>query len=365
MLNERVTASSSTTKVLKLRLEEDTVTITKMELMQLARNTDDAGVDFLREGVRVLAQALMEVEVGDQIGAGHGERNPEGRHGAAQRLPRPGVGHAGGHGRSADPQAAHGQLLPGVPGGPHTGRARAVWGGGAVLRRGRVDPRRVDDIARQMGIEAISKSQVSRICADLDEVVAAWRARPLDAGPYTFVWIDALTQKVREGGRIVATAVLVATAVNGDGHREILGLDIGSAEDGATWTAFLRGLVARGLSGVKLVVSDAHLGLKEAIGAVLAGATWQRCRTHFVRNLQSKVPRHAQPMVASLVRTIFAQQRPEDAWRQLGEVVDKLEQANLADAAAPAGRRRAGCAGLHRVPQGHLAQGVEQQSPIG
>jgi putative transposase len=118
-----------------------------------------------------------------------------------------------------------------------------------------------------MGIEAISKSQVSRICADLDEVVAAWRARPLDAGPYTFVWIDALTQKVREGGRIVATAVLVATAVNGDGHREILGLDIGSAEDGATWTAFLRGLVARGLSGVKLVVSDAHLG-RSYIGQV-------------------------------------------------------------------------------------------------
>ena len=125
---------------------------------------------------------------------------------------------------------------------------------------------------------------MSRICGELDEVVAAWRNRPLDRGPYTFVWIDALAMKVREGGRIVSTAVLVATGVNADGYREILGLDVGSAEDGATWTAFLRGLVARGLSGVKLVVSDAHLGLKAAIAAVLDGAVWQRCRTHFMRN---------------------------------------------------------------------------------
>jgi putative transposase len=144
-----------------------------------------------------------------------------------------------------------------------------------------VSTRRVDDIARQMGIDGISKSQVSRICGELGELVAAWRNRPLDAGPYPFVWIDALSMKVREGGRICNTAVLVATACNADGHREILGLDIGTAEDGAVWTGFLRGLVARGLRGVKLVTSDAHQGLKDAIAAVLEGACWQRCRTHW------------------------------------------------------------------------------------
>jgi putative transposase len=151
-------------------------------------------------------------------------------------------------------------------------------------------PRRAVILARAMGIDGISKSQVSRLCAELDEVVAAWRNRPLDAGPYAFVWLDALVVKVREHGWVVNTAALVATGVNADGYREILGLDIGAAEDGAAWTAFLRSLVARGLGGVKLVVSDAHCGLKDAVAAVLDGACWQRCRTHFMRNLLVKVP---------------------------------------------------------------------------
>jgi putative transposase len=132
-----------------------------------------------------------------------------------------------------------------------------------------------------MGIEGISSSQVSRIGKDLDEIVEQWRTRPLDQGPYPFMWIDALRLKIREGGRVVNTSALMATAVNADGRREIVGLQLGSSETGAGWTAFLRDLVARGLHGVQLVTSDAHGGLKDAIAAVLDGAQWQRCRTHF------------------------------------------------------------------------------------
>jgi transposase-like protein len=176
-----------------------------------------------------------------------------------------------------------------------------------------------------MGIDGMSKSQVSELAKHLDVKVAEFRNRPLDAGPYTYVWLDALFHKVREGGRVVSLATVVATGVNADGHREILGVDVISAEDGAGWTAFLRGLVARGLSGVALVVSDAHEGLKNAIGAVLTGASWQRCRTHAMRNLLTRVPKAAQAMVATLVRTIFTQPDATQVKAQFNRVVDQLQ----------------------------------------
>lgn len=144
-----------------------------------------------------------------------------------------------------------------------------------------VSTRRMDGLVQSLGITGLSKSQVSEMAKDLDAHVAEFRSRPLDAGPYTFISADALTMKVREGGRVVIVHVLVATGVNADGHREILGVQVASAEDGAGWLAFYRDLVARGLTGVKLVTSDAHAGLVAAIGATLPGAAWQRCRTHY------------------------------------------------------------------------------------
>jgi transposase-like protein len=166
----------------------------------------------------------------------------------------------------------------------------------------------------------------------LDAQVEAFRSRPLDGGPYTFVWCDALTIKVREGGRTVNVHALVAVGVNGDGGREVLGLDIASEEDGAGWLGFLRSLTARGLSGVKLVISDAHRGLVDAIGAALPGAAWQRCRTHYLRNLLAKVPKSAQPWVATMVRTIFDQPDAASVRAQFGRVVDAIE-AKYPDAA--------------------------------
>ena len=188
-----------------------------------------------------------------------------------------------------------------------------------------VSTRRVERLAAELGVTQLSKSQVSAMAKHLDEQVAAFRNRPLDAGPYPVLWIDALTQKVRENGRVLTVHALVAVGVNGDGMREILGIDVASAEDGAGWLAFLRSLTARGLSGVQLVISDAHRGLVEAVGAAIPGAAWQRCRTHYARNLMNQVPKTAQPWVATLLRTVFEQPDAEAVHAQCEQVIAALE----------------------------------------
>ena len=160
---------------------------------------------------------------------------------------------------------------------------------------------------------------------ELDGVVESFLGRPLDGGSYPYLWLDALTQKVREAGRIVNVSVVVATAVNSEGKREIVGMDVGTSEDGAFWLAFLRSLVARGLGGVELVVSDAHQGLRDAIATVFGGASWQRCRTHFMTNLLTRVPRSAQPWVATMVRTIYQQPSPQEVHAQLERVIAQLQ----------------------------------------
>lgn len=188
-----------------------------------------------------------------------------------------------------------------------------------------VSTRRMNQLVQTLGIAGLSKSQVSEMARDLDGQVAAFRTRPLDQGPHTFVAADALTMKVREGGRVVKVAVLVATGVNADGYREVLGLQVASGEDGAGWLAFFRDLVARGLAGVKLVTSDAHPGLVAAVGATLPGASWQRCRTHYAANLMSVTPKSSWPWVKTLLQTVFDQPDAEAVRAQFDRVLAALE----------------------------------------
>lgn len=187
-----------------------------------------------------------------------------------------------------------------------------------------VSTRRVERIAAAMGIENISKSQVSEMAKSLDRMVDDFRNRSLDQGPYRYVWLDAITQRCREGGRVVNVIAVTATGVNADGRRELLGLDVFTDENQQAWETFLQGLVDRGLNGVQLVISDAHAGIKAAIARVIVGASWQRCRTHFAKNLLAKVPRAAQDFVAAMNRSIFAQPNAEEVWAQHRRVVDQL-----------------------------------------
>jgi transposase-like protein len=186
-----------------------------------------------------------------------------------------------------------------------------------------VSTRRMDKLVKTLGIDSLSKSQVSRMAAELDQVVDEFRHRPLDAaGPFTFVAADALTMKVREGGRVVNAVVLIATGVNGDGHREVLGVRVATSETGAAWNEFFADLVARGLAGVRLVTSDAHAGLREAIAANLPGASWQRCRTHYAANLMSVTPKSMWPAVKAMLHSVYDQPDAPAVHAQFDRLID-------------------------------------------
>jgi putative transposase len=323
----------------------DELRIGLAKLLRKAQVQGDA--DFLKEGVRALSQALMEMEVEEHIGASRHERTERRsghRNGYRERTWETRAGAI----ELKVPRVRDGSYFPALL----EPRRRAERALSAVVQEAYVhgvSTRKVDELVKALGMTGISKSRVSELCEELDEEVERFRNRELE-GTYPYVWLDATYVKARQDGRVVSIAVVIAVGVNGEtGEREILGVDVGPSEDGAFWTSFLRSLVGRGLSGVKLVTSDAHRGLKGALETVLQGATWQRCRVHFMRNALSLVPKAAQQMVGATIRTVFAQPDAKSAceqWRRvsdgfrhrfprLSELMDEAEEDVLAYAAFP------------------------------
>jgi putative transposase len=294
----------------------------RMGLPERLRKGEEPADDPLRQIVRWAVQELMEAEVAAQIGAERYERTDERstqRNGYRPRTWDTRVGSL----ELQIPKLRQGSYLPGwlEP------RRRAEQALVAVVAEAYVQgvsTRKVEALVQALGISGISRSEVSRMAASLDEQVTAFRTRRLDA-EYPYLWVDARYEHVREDGRVVSMAVVVAYGVRADGVREVLGLDVGLCEDVAFWREFFQGLVARGQRGVQLVISDAHPGLKRAITEVFVGAAWQRCRVHFMRNLLARVPKKAQAMVAAAVRPIFQQADRTTAQRQLREVCKGLQ----------------------------------------
>ena len=305
-----------------------------MTLRTLLEKGSDA--DLLREMIGFTAERLMELEVLGLTGAGHGERSPERinqRNGYRDRVWETRAGTV----ELKIPKLRKGAYFPGFL-EPRRMAEKAL---AAVIQEAYiqgVSTRSVDDLVQAMGMSGISKSQVSRLCAEIDDRVHGFLERPLE-GDWPYLWLDATYVKVRHAGRIVSVAVIVAVAVNAQGRREILGMAIGASEAETFWTEFLRSLARRGLRGVKLVISDDHKGLKAAVGRIL-NATWQRCRVHFMRNLLAHAGRQGRRVVAAFVATAFAQEDAEAASTQWRQVADQLRPkapklASLMDEAEP------------------------------
>ncbi len=283
----------------------------------------EASPDLLRQMITTFVQALMGAEADAVCGAEYGVRSD------ARTNSRNGYRHRDWDTRAGTIEVAIPKLRSGsyFPDWLLERRRRAEAALVSVVATSYllgVSTRRMEKLAETLGITRLSKSQVSVMARDLDEQVEAFRTRPLDAGPYTFLAADALVLKVREAKRTVNVHALLAVGVNADGHREILGLHVTSAEDGAGWLAFFRDLTARGLSGVKLVTSDAHRGLVEAVGATLPGAAWQRCRTHYAANLMSATPKSQWGWVKAMLHSVYDQPDADAVHAQFDRVVDTL-----------------------------------------
>ncbi|HYE78642.1 MAG TPA: IS256 family transposase, partial [bacterium] len=291
------------------------------ELLDALRAGGD--LDFMRQAMEMVLQALIELEATQEIGAERYERTESRtthRNGSRKRA----LSTKAGDVELKIPKLRQGSFYPSLL-EPRRRIDRALW---AVVMEAYVfgvSTRKVEDLVKALGIEAgVSKSEVSRICAELDEAVAAFRDRRLDHTAFPYIFLDATYVKAHEGPLVVSKAIVIATGVAEDGHREVLGLSVGDSEDTVFWTQFLRSLRSRGLHEVRLVISDAHEGLKAAISTVMLGAAWQRCRVHFLRNVLQRVPRGSQDKVAAAIRTIFAQPDAASVADQLDSVATKL-----------------------------------------
>lgn len=292
-----------------------------MAFLEELRKADEAGDDFLREGVRRFVREVMAEEVTALVGAEAYERSD------ARTAQRNGYRHRDWDTRVgtidlAIPKLRTGSYFPTFLDPRRRSEQALVSVVSEAYVRG-VSTRKVEDLVQSLGIANISKSQVSRMTSSLDDQVATFRNRRLD-GEYPYLFLDARYEHVREDNRVQSQAVVVAYGIRGDGVREVLAFDVLASEGLDEWRGFLQGLVARGMRGVRLVTSDAHRGLKRAISEVLLGASWQRCRVHFLRNVLAQVPKSAQPMVGATVRTIFEQESRERAQAQLRQVAATL-----------------------------------------
>ena len=289
----------------------------------VAEHLEQAEPDLLRSMLSSFVKALMSAEADAVCSAPYGTRTPErtnSRNGYRSRAFDTRAGTI----EVAIPKLREGSYFPDWLLERRKRAERALVSVVATCYLLGVSTRRMEKLVETLGITRLSKSQVSVMAAELDEQVADFRSRPMDAGPYTFVAADALTMKVREGGRVVLVHVLTATGVNADGHREILGVDVTSAEDGAGWLAFFRDLTVRGITGVSLVTSDAHTGLVGALGATLPGTSWQRCRTHYAANLMAATPKSSWGWVKALLHSVYDQPDAASVHAQFDRIVDAL-----------------------------------------